>query len=46
MTDLRVVGCEYADWIRVAQDKSNGALINAMANLWVTFKVKKVKLSL
>jgi hypothetical protein len=42
MTDLKEVGCDYEEWIRVAQDRSSGALADVTANLRLPFKVEKI----
>jgi hypothetical protein len=42
MTDLKEVSCDYAEWIRVAQDMSSSALVDTTANLQVPFKTEKI----
>jgi hypothetical protein len=34
--DLKEVGCEVIDWIKLAQDREKWrALVNAVMNLWI-----------
>jgi hypothetical protein len=42
MTNLKAVGCGYAEWIHVAHGRSSGVLMNTTASLRVAFKIEKI----